>query len=110
MAIEELTTETFDKVYEYENPVLVYFWAEWCGPCRMMKPVLADFAVEYDGIIDIVKIDADKDPAIVEKFGVSSIPTMIVLTKGEVAKAITGAKPKPALIKELSEFLETEKE
>jgi thioredoxin 1 len=105
MAIENLTTETFDNLNERSNPVLVYFWAEWCGPCKMMKPVLEGIASDYEGKLDIVKINADEEPDIVGRYGISSIPAMIVLQSGEEAKRINGAKPKPALIKELSEFI-----
>ena len=106
MATSKVTTATFDaEVLKSSTPVLVDFWAEWCGPCRAVGPILEDISNEYGAKIKIVKLNTDEESAIAIKYGFTSIPTMNVYVNGEVVKTIVGAKPKPALLKELESFL-----
>ena len=106
MATEKVTAANFnDVVLKSTTPVLVDFWAEWCGPCRAVAPILEEISNEYSGKIKIVKLNTDEEGSIAMKYGISSIPTMNVFQGGEVVKAIVGAKPKPVLLRELDEFL-----
>jgi len=84
---------------------MVDFWAEWCGPCRAVSPILDQIASEYSDKIDIVKLNVDENSEIPIKYQITSIPTMKVFQGGEVVKTVIGAKPKPALEAELAEFL-----
>ncbi len=92
-----------DEVLSSDKPVLVDFWAEWCGPCRMVSPIVDEIADEQDGL-KVVKINIDENPAAPRQYGVMSIPTLLVFKDGEPAKRIVGAKPKAALLSELSDF------
>ncbi len=106
MATEKVTAANFnDVVLKSTTPVLVDFWAEWCGPCRAVAPILEEISNEYSGKIKIVKLNTDEEGSIAMKYGISSIPTMNVFVGGEVVKSIVGARPKPAIVKELSEFI-----
>lgn len=106
MATEKVTAATFnDVVLKSATPVLVDFWAEWCGPCRAVAPILEEISNEYSGKIKIVKLNTDEEGSIAMKYGISSIPTMNLFVGGEVVKSIVGARPKPAIVKELSEFI-----
>lgn len=87
-----------------DKPVVVDFWAEWCGPCRMVSPILEEIAAENDGIT-IAKLNVDENPATAANYGITSIPTMNVFSGGEVVKTIIGAKPKAALLADLQPFL-----
>ena len=105
-AAQPVTTATFDEVVlKSSTPVLVDFWAEWCGPCRAVGPILDQIADEYVGKIKVVKLNTDEESAIAMKYGITSIPTLNVYVNGEVVKTVIGAKPKPALLKELSDYL-----
>ena len=106
MATSKVTTATFDaEVLKSSTPVLVDFWAEWCGPCRAVGPILEEISDEYGSKLMIVKLNTDEESAIAIKYGISSIPTMNVFVNGEIVKTIVGAKPKPAMLKELESFL-----
>jgi len=105
--IVTLTTSTFDEtVASSEVPILVDFWAEWCGPCKMIAPILGEIATEQPGIT-IAKLNVDDNPDIARRFNVMSIPTLLVFNQGEVQKRLVGAKGKGQLLQELSEFLPT---
>ena len=106
MATSKVTTATFDaEVLKSSTPVLVDFWAEWCGPCRAVGPILEEISNEYGSKLKIVKLNTDEESAIAIKYGVTSIPMLNVYVNGEVVKTIIGAKPKPALLKELEGFI-----
>lgn len=106
MATEKVTAATFnDVVLKSSTPVLVDFWAEWCGPCRAVAPILEEISNEYSGKIKIVKLNTDEEGSIAMKYGISSIPTMNLFVGGEVVKSIVGARPKPAIVRELSEYI-----
>ena len=102
MATSKVTTADFESVVlKSTTPVLVDFWAEWCGPCRAVGPILEEISNEYGAKLKIVKLNTDEEGAIAMKYGISSIPTMNVFVNGEIVKTIVGAKPKPALLKDL---------
>jgi len=102
----ELTDETFDEeVGGSEVPLVVDFWAEWCGPCRMVAPVLEQIATENEGKVRMAKLNVDDAPAVAQRFGIMSIPTLMVFQDGVAKKRIVGAKGKGQLLEELAEFL-----
>ena len=105
-SISNLSENTFDEeISAATEPVLVDFWAEWCGPCKMIAPILEEIADEQDGVLRIAKVDVDKAPDLARRFDVMSIPTLIVFNDGLPAKRLVGAKGKHQLLDELSEFL-----
>jgi thioredoxin 1 len=101
--ITTLTDATFDEVIgASEKPILVDFWAEWCGPCKMIAPILDEFAVEQADNFTIGKLDVDVNVATATKFSVMSIPTLLLFKDGEVVARLVGAKPKGAMLQEIS--------
>ena len=97
---------SFDAdVLQNSKPVLVDFWAPWCGPCKAIAPVLEEIARDHGDKLDIVKLNTDENPAVTGKLGITSIPTMHVYQDGEIVKTIVGAMPKPKLLRELEPFL-----
>ena len=102
-AVTDADFET--EVLKSDKPVLVDFWAEWCGPCKMVAPVLEEIAAENADKITIAKVNIDENPEIARRYQIMSIPTMSVFAKGEVVKSIVGAKPKAALLRDLEGIL-----
>lgn len=106
MTTKQTTDATFDAdVLKSEKPVLVDFWAPWCGPCKAVAPILEELSNEYSDKIDVVKLNTDENPATSAKYGITGIPTLNVYVNGEVVRSIVGAQPKPRLVKELQPFL-----
>ncbi len=98
----EITDISFkEDVLDADKPVLVDFWAEWCGPCRMIAPSVKDIAREYDGKLKVAKMDIDSNPTIPGRYGIRSIPTLMVFKGGEVVARIVGARPKDAIMAEV---------
>ena len=105
-AISTLSDSTFDEeIGSAELPVLVDFWAEWCGPCKMIAPILEEIADENGEKIRIAKLNVDENPDVARRFEVMSIPTMIVFKDGEPAKRVVGAKGKGQLLQDLADFV-----
>jgi thioredoxin 1 len=106
-ATKNVTDASFeDDVLRSEKPVVVDYWAEWCGPCRMVAPVLEEIASEHADKIDVVKLNVDQNPVISQRYRILNIPTLGVFKGGEVVKEIVGARPKSALLRELAEFID----
>ena len=106
MGARDVTDATFDtEVLASSKPIMVDFWAEWCGPCRAVSPILDQIATEHSDKIEVVKLNVDDNPDTAMKYQITSIPTMKVFRGGEVVKTVIGAKPKPALEADLAEFL-----
>ncbi|HEV7957412.1 MAG TPA: thioredoxin [Marisediminicola sp.] len=102
----EVTDETFEaEVLNSDKTIMVDFWAEWCGPCRAVSPILDQIAAEHADKLEIVKLNVDDNPQTAMKYRITSIPAMKVYRAGEVVKTVIGAKPKPALEADLAEFL-----
>lgn len=106
MSAKSVTTASFQAdVLDNVKPVMVDFWAEWCGPCRMVSPILDEIATEYKDKIDIVKVNVDEEPELAMKYGVTGIPMMAVFQGGAIAKQMVGARPKTAIVEDLAPFL-----
>jgi thioredoxin 1 len=105
-AIRDVTDESFDaEVLRSPRPVIVEYWAPWCGPCRMLGPVLEAIADEHAGTVDLVRMNTDENPQTMIKYGILAVPTTSVFSGGEVVKQVLGAKSKAALLRDLGEFL-----
>jgi thioredoxin 1 len=105
-AIKTVTDETFDSaVLNNPRPVIVEYWAQWCGPCHQLAPVLEAIAAEHSDRVDVVKLNIDENPAAYQKSGVLAVPTMNVFSGGEIVRQVVGAKPKSALLRDFADFL-----
>ncbi len=106
MATKQTDDANFTSdVLESDRPVVVDFWAPWCGPCKMVAPVLEEISEEYSEKITIVKLNTDENPQVTQKYGITGIPTMNVYVGGEVVKTVVGALPKQKLVRELEPYL-----
>ncbi|AFY60730.1 MULTISPECIES: thioredoxin [Cyanophyceae] len=101
-----VTDATFkDEVLDSEVPVLVDFWAPWCGPCRMVAPVVEEIANEYDGKVKVVKVNTDENSAVASQYGIRSIPTLMIFKGGQKVDLLVGAVPKTKIEATLDQFL-----
>jgi thioredoxin 1 len=101
----EITDANFEEIINTDQPVLVDFWAEWCGPCKMIGPIVEELAGDYDGKAIIGKVDVDSNPEVSANFGIRSIPTLLVFKNGEIVDRQVGAVPKSALSQKLDKQL-----
>ena len=105
-ATRAVTDDTFEAdVLQSEKTVLVDYWAEWCGPCKMIAPILEAIADEHGDKLDIVKLNVDDNPKVTQKYNILNIPTLGVFSNGEVVRELVGARSKSALLRELADFL-----
>jgi len=101
-----VTTANFkDEVLSNAKPVLVDFWAEWCGPCRMVSPIVDELGADYADKLDVVKVNVDEEPELAQQYGITGIPALLVFKGGEIAKTMVGAKPKALLVQDLADFI-----
>jgi thioredoxin 1 len=104
--IKVVTDESFETdVLHSSKPVIVEYWAQWCPPCRMVAPVLAEIAEEHADKIEVVKLNIDENPQTAQKYQILAVPTMNVFSGGEVVKQVLGAKSKSALLRDFSDFI-----
>ncbi|MGB3238738.1 MAG: thioredoxin [Geitlerinemataceae cyanobacterium] len=105
-AAAQVTDSSFDQdVLKSEMPVLVDFWAPWCGPCRMVAPVVEEIAQQYDGQLKVVKVNTDENPAVASQYGIRSIPTLMIFKGGQRVDMVVGAVPKTTLATTLEKYL-----
>ncbi|MBE9076144.1 thioredoxin [Romeria aff. gracilis LEGE 07310] len=106
MTAAQVTDSTFkQEVLESEVPVLVDFWAPWCGPCRMVAPVVEEISEQYDGQVKVVKVNTDDNPSIASQYGIRSIPTLMIFKGGQRVDMVVGAVPKTTLANTLEKYL-----
>lgn len=106
MSARVVTDSSFEaEALSAGTPILVDFWAEWCGPCKMMTPIVDGISADFEGSLTVVKVNIDENPGLVEKYSVKSVPTFLLISDGKVVKHFSGPKSKPALIREISQFL-----
>jgi thioredoxin 1 len=105
MAIEATDGNFNDLVLNSDKPVIVDFWAEWCGPCRMVGPIVEEVGVDYEGKAVVAKVDVDSNPGITAKYGIRNIPTILFFKNGEVADKQVGAVPKSTIVAKLDALL-----
>lgn len=105
MAIQITDGEFGTKVLESELPVLVDFWAPWCGPCRMLGPVIDELSKDFDGKAHVYKVNVDENPESARKYGIRSIPALKIFKGGEVVDNMIGALPKEAIVEKLNQFV-----
>ncbi len=105
MAKEFQTTNFDEEVLHSNQPVIVDFWAQWCGPCKMVAPIVDELSAEYDGKATIGKVDVDKYPGIAEKYGIMNIPTILFFKNGQVVDKIKGAAPKKEFVVRLEKLI-----
>lgn len=105
--VKETTENTFKKdVLDNKLPVLVDFWAPWCGPCRMVAPVVQEIADQYDGKVTVVKLNTDENPSIASQYGIRSIPTLMIFKEGQRVDTVVGAVPKTTLANTLEKYID----
>ncbi|WP_067923097.1 MULTISPECIES: thioredoxin [Alicyclobacillus] len=102
---EVVTDATFASFIQSDQPVLVDFWATWCGPCKMLAPVIEDVANEYADKLKVGKLDVDENPETTQKFGIMSVPTVLVFKNGQVVKQLIGYRPKSDMVAQLADVL-----
>lgn len=105
MATQKVTDTTFQEFIQGDKPVLVDFWATWCGPCKMMAPVLEEVSEQYQDKLSIGKLDVDANPATAQQFGIMSIPTLVLFQNGKAVKQIVGYRPKADLVSQLADVI-----
>lgn len=106
MSAAQVTDSTFkQEVLDNETPVLVDFWAPWCGPCRMVAPVVDEISEQYDGQVKVVKVNTDENPSVASQYGIRSIPTLMIFKGGQRVDMVVGAVPKTTLANTLEKYL-----